>query len=134
MDQCIIYIALCTKPFDVISTTKEIKPFPKDDPAVFAYGEYISGTTEDRTGETPSEETLNGYAPFKIALTYRKETPTTGSFYVVIMASASRSGDYFTGSTQSVMWIDELSLNYDYDADSFSELGLSSLTPIQINE
>lgn len=133
-DQCIIYIALCTKQYEIVSTTSNVTPFPKDDPTVFAYGEYISGTTEDRTGETSPVEIMNGYAPFKISLNYRTDVPKSGPFYVVIMASSSRSGDYFTGSTSSVMLIDELTLDYTYDAECFGGFNLSTLTPVKINE
>ena len=78
------------------------------------------GTTEDLTGETHTEEILNGYAPFKVRLNYKTATPPDGPFYILIMASSSRYGDYFTGSTSSVMYVDEFSLDYNYDAEAFS--------------
>ena len=33
--------------------------------------------------------------------------------YIVIAAAASKYGDYFTGSTSSVMYVEEFSLVYD---------------------
>ena len=53
----------------------------------------------------------NGYIEFTVPLTYRstKRQPR----YVVIAASASKYGDYFTGSTSSVMYVDEFSFVYD---------------------
>ena len=49
----------------------------------------------------------NGYVEFTIPLTYRSTTRQPR--YVVIAASASKYGDYFTGSTTSVMYVDEFS-------------------------
>lgn len=53
----------------------------------------------------------NGYIEFTIPLTYRSTTRQPR--YVVIAASASKYGDYFTGSTSSVMYVDEFSFVYD---------------------
>lgn len=133
-DQCIIQIALSTKQHEVISTTSEVKTYPFDDESVFAYGTYVSGTTEDLTGETHTEEILNGYAPFKVRLNYKTATPPDGPFYILIMASSSRYGDYFTGSTSSVMYVDEFSLDYNYDAAAFSGTTLGNMTPVNIND
>ena len=35
--------------------------------------------------------------------------------HLFIVCSASRWGDYFTGSTKSVMYLDDFELLYDYD-------------------
>ncbi len=43
---------LSTKQHEVISKTGQIVPYPFDDESVFAYGSYVSGKTEDKTGET----------------------------------------------------------------------------------
>ena len=53
----------------------------------------------------------SGYMEFVIPLTYRSITRIPR--YVVIAASASKYGDYFTGSTSSVMYVDEFSFIYD---------------------
>ena len=34
--------------------------------------------------------------------------------YIVVVASASKYGDYFTGGDGSVLFIDDFSLEYDY--------------------
>ncbi len=133
-DQCLIYIALSTKQHEVVSTTSRIVPYPFSDESVFAYGTYVSGTTEDKTGETPTEEILNGYAPFKIKLNYKTDVPKSGPFYILIVATSSRYGEYFTGSTSSVMYIDEFGLDYEYDAEAFSGMELKGMTPVDINE
>lgn len=53
----------------------------------------------------------NGYLEFTIPLTYRSINRIPN--YVVISAAASKYGDYFTGSTSSVMYVDEFSFVYD---------------------
>ena len=53
----------------------------------------------------------SGYYEFTIPLTYKSTTRIPR--YVVIAASASKYGDYFTGSTSSVMYVDEFSFVYD---------------------
>ena len=53
----------------------------------------------------------SGYVEFTIPLTYKSTTRIPR--YVVIAASASKYGDYFTGSTSSVMYVDEFSFVYD---------------------
>lgn len=133
-DQCFIYIALGTKQLDVVSTTSEIKVFNKEREGIFAYGEYITSKTEDRTGESSTGNILNGYAPFKIPLIYTANPPKDGKVYIFIVATASRYGDYFTGSTSSVLYVDEFSLDYDYDAASFVGTELKDMTPININD
>lgn len=133
-DECLIYIALSTKQHEVISKTGQIVPYPFDDESVFAYGSYISGKTEDKTGETPVESIKDEYAPFKIKLKYKTAVPKTGSFYILIVATSSRYGEYFTGSTSSVMYIDEFSLDYEYDTEAFSGTELKGMEPVNINE
>ena len=84
-------------------TTKDKNLFNKNDEKIIAYGEW------DLTGET--QGTDGGLLEFEIPLDYRSldRIPT----YIVIVASASKYGDYFTGSTGSTMWIDDLELIYE---------------------
>ncbi len=68
---------------------------------VVAYGELI--LTESQTE----------WKEFVIELNYvRTDTVPT---HIFVVCSASRYGDYFTGSTKSVMQIDDFELLYDYD-------------------
>ena len=53
----------------------------------------------------------SGYIEFVIPLTYRSTTRIPR--YIVVAASASKYGDYFTGSTTSVMYVDEFEFIYD---------------------
>jgi len=68
---------------------------------VVAYGELILTQSVDEWRE------------FTIELDWRVTdvVPT----HLMIVCSASRWGDYFTGSTASRMWLDDFELIYDYD-------------------
>lgn len=62
-------------------------------------------------GEIRQGQTVKDYTRFRIDLQYRDET--TKPTYILIVASASVFGDYFTGSTSSVLLVDELELIYE---------------------
>ena len=53
----------------------------------------------------------DGYQPFTLELEYRDRTRTPK--YVVIVAAASKYGDYFTGGVGSTLYLDEFSFVYD---------------------
>ena len=75
----------------------------KNDEKIIAYGEWdITSTVQGTDG---------GLMEFEIPLDYRSldRIPT----YIVVVASASKYGDYFTGSGSSTMWIDDLELVYE---------------------
>ena len=71
----------------------------KDNPDIIAYGKLE--TDEDSGSE---------YKEFRIDLEYWRPdaTPT----YIVIVASSSYKGDYFTGGVGSTLYVDELELEY----------------------
>jgi hypothetical protein len=73
------------------------------DPGVIAYG--------DLTRTAGDGGTMEEWIEFTIPLTYRSTTriPT----YLVVSISSSRYGDYFTGSTDSWMRVDDFELIYD---------------------
>ena len=75
------------------------KLFDKQDPHIIAYAEMYSAQSTD------------GYVPFTLELDYRElgRTPK----YLLIVASASKYGDFFTGGNGATMWLDELCLEYD---------------------
>lgn len=77
--------------------------FNKDATNVLAYGELV--LKESTEGE--------GLIPFEIELDYKAtdRVPTR----IIIVASASYYGDYFQGSTSSKMWLDDITLEYDYE-------------------
>lgn len=83
--------------FHVISSSNTYVDFDHD-PAIIAYGRYsLSQTTSE-------------YVAFDIPLEYRSDREPR---YLVIVASSSAMGDYFTGGRGSTLWIDELELVYD---------------------
>ena len=71
---------------------------PKSE-AVVAYGELMlnESITEWQEVVIPLEYTTTSVVPT----------------HITIVCSASRLGDYFTGSTQSVMWLDDMELLYE---------------------
>lgn len=110
-DQCIIYVALCTKNYEIRTNPENRQLFNPKDASVIAYGELVAK-------EAVSGEEANGYKKFSIDIKYRK-TDVTPS-YIVVVAAASRYGDYFTGGKGSTLYIDEFNLEYDYNAASFT--------------
>lgn len=123
-DLCSIYILLCdwSAPFRV--ETHNNKFVDINDTNVLAYGEL---PIEECTGEG-----MTGYEYFEIPIVYRDITRKPS--YILIVASASKYGDYFTGGKGSTLYIDEFSLGFDYNAESFEKTDMKGLTPININE
>ena len=115
LDKGIISIALSTQKISVKSLTKEAdsenNKFRKNSEGIFAYGEKII------------TENVDTYTEFSIPLTYYQgKMPSPGTpIYIIIMASSSKDGDVFTGSTSSVMYVDEFSLSYDYNQECLKE-------------
>lgn len=101
-DICSIYMLLANwdAPFEV--STGDNKFVDINDEKIIAYGELDAAYT--------SPESMSEYKPFTIDLVYRDLT--TKPTYVLIVCSSSKYGDYFTGSTSSVLLIDEFELVY----------------------
>lgn len=101
-DTGVVWIALTdwNQPFEVRTNPSNRQLFNPEDPAVIAYGEMSTS------------ETNTAYKQFEITLKYNATNRVPK--YIVITASSSKLGDYFTGSTGSVMCIDDLELVYDY--------------------
>lgn len=102
-DSCSIYIALAdwSAPFAV--STGDNQFVNLNDASIIAYGELAK---EKSSPATP----MSTYERFTIDIKYRDLTrrPT----YILIVCSASKYGDYFTGSTSSVLYLDEFDLIY----------------------
>lgn len=99
-DTCIVYIALIDgDPVEIRTKPSERKLFNPKDASVIAYAEMAAGAS---TG---------GWREFSIELDYRatNRVPT----YIVLTCSASKNGDYFTGSSSSLLLIDEFELEFD---------------------
>lgn len=101
-DTCIVWIALgdWSEPVEIRTNPKNSKYFDKNDPNVIAYGEMNCG------------ETVSAYKDFEIELDYRSTSRVPK--YLLIVCSASKYGDYFTGGAGSTMWVDDFSFEYDY--------------------
>ena len=116
-DSCSIYIALCdwTAPFRVDTQNKKFVNL--NGPDIIAYGEL--------SPEESGNGNMQAYEQFEIDIKYRDLTrkPT----YVLIVASASKYGDYFTGGKGSTLYIDEFELQYDYNPASFVGTSLEGL-------
>ena len=102
-DMCAIYIALsdADAPYTVNTSEGNFVDYANDS-HIIAYGE-IPVTDCISTGDNWKEFTIN--------LEYRDLTRKPK--YIIVVASASKYGDYFTGSTGSVMYIDDFELVYD---------------------
>lgn len=81
-----------------ISTLDKSTFFDPQGPDVVAYGNFITA------------ENLNEWTKIEIPLEYSSTSrkPT----HIVISAAASMLGDYFTGSPDSILWIDDIQLEY----------------------
>lgn len=100
-DTCHVYVALTdwTAPYEIHTSPKRRQLFDKNASYVIGYGEM------QYSGE------MSAYREFEIPITYRSTSrvPT----YLQITCSTSKYGDYFTGGSGSVLYIDQLSFDYD---------------------
>ena len=104
-DICSIYFALVTEQYVVNNDPDAEDFFLMDfntDSRVLAFGELPADMCVSTSG---------AWKEFNIDLKYNSlEKPE--NLYLVIVVSASKYGDYFTGSSSSVMYLDDFSLVY----------------------
>ena len=100
-DSCHVYIALSDKsePYEIRTRPSTRQLFDKNDKNIIAYGEFIKG------------ESTSSYQQITIPLTYRATNRTPKM--IVVVASASKYGDYFIGGEGSTLWLDEMELIYE---------------------
>ena len=101
-DTARIYVALFsdwTTPFPLNTNTGHLVDLTWENESLLAFAEICQGST------------VKDYTEFRIDLEYRDQF--TKPTYILIVAAASRYGDYFTGSTSSVLLVDELELIYE---------------------
>jgi hypothetical protein len=108
-DKGSIYIALGDWDYNVyggneespvlVDTRDESTFFNSSNAGIIAYGELIFNESCD-------------WYEFEIPIEWRDfdRVPT----HLIIVASGSSYGDYFVGSTESIMWLDDFELVYDY--------------------
>lgn len=101
-DQGQIYIALASG--TVYVNPADGKYFDSNNSAILAYGEIV--WTENFGLDGQLQE-------FEITLNYKDAALTTQPTHIIIQATASRYADYFTGSTSSVLYLDDLELVYE---------------------
>lgn len=107
-DRCQVFVALgdwdyrkyggskeC--PVQVNTTQKETLFNPQSE-GVIAYGSYVSS------------ETVPEWTRIEIPLEYNdiERRPT----HIIVSCAASMLGDYFTGSSSSILWLDDMKLEY----------------------
>ena len=98
-----IYVALTTGTVEIRTNPSDRKLFDKDNDAI-AYGQ-VSFT--EAFGPDGSLQLV------EIPLEYNDKAKTTRPTHVVIVASASKYGDYFAGAKGSVMYLDDFELVYE---------------------
>ena len=99
-----IYVALTTAPIEIRTNPKSRKLFNKDDAEVLAYGQV---TWTEAFGADGSLEMV------EIPLEYNDRAKTSKPTHLVIVCSASKYGDYFSGAAGSVMYLDDFELVYE---------------------
>lgn len=101
-DTCIVWCALIDtpEPFQIRTNPNNRNLFDPDGSYVVAYGKVEYGYS------------IDNYIPFTVELKYKdtQRTPT----YILLVASASKLGDYFTGGAGSTLWVDNFTLDFDY--------------------
>lgn len=100
-DTCHIYIALTDwdEPYEIRTRPSERQLFDKNSSNVIAYGELLQG------------ETVSSWQQVDIPLTYRYTNRTPK--YILVVASASKFGDYFVGGEGTKLWVDNFELLYE---------------------
>ncbi len=98
-----IYIALSTEPVEVITKNQQ-KLFDKNDACIVAYGEKTFNGAYGPDGQL---------AELSIPFDYYAKAKTTRPLYLVIVCTASKYGDYFSGGEGSVMYLDDFELIYE---------------------
>ena len=109
VDEGQIYIALGTWTADKYGGTAEspVQVYSKDPNTFFnKNAEAIIGY-----GELVFDKPVDGWTEFTIPIEYKATNlkPT----HLIIVCSASRWGDYFAGSTQNRMWLDDFELVWE---------------------
>ncbi len=101
-DTAAVYIALTdwSAQYEIRTNPKNRQLFDKNADYVIAYGEILSG------------KDIDNWTQFTIDIKY-KDTHRVPS-YILIVSSASKYGDFFTGGAGSTLLIDNFWLEWDY--------------------
>lgn len=112
LDHGQVYVALATEPIKVNTGTSDAGGVPKGtfmqydtDPRILGFGEITwAGTTCGSSSQMQKVE---------IPITWREGAKTKKPTTLIIVCSASKYGDYFTGSSGSSMYLDDFQLIYE---------------------
>lgn len=101
-DTGIVWVALIdtAEPFEIRTNPSNRKLFDPDGTYVVGYGKF----------ELSKDQPDWGQFEFDIEYKSTNRKPT----YLLIVGSASKYGDFFTGGDGSVLYLDDLELEYDY--------------------
>lgn len=101
-DTCVVWMALIDtdEPF-------EIRTAPSDRNLFDPNGDYVVAYGKMQTADNVSQ-----YTPFEVEFEYKSTSRRPK--YIIVTASASKYGDYFTGGNGAVLCIDDFVLEYDY--------------------
>jgi hypothetical protein len=99
-----IYIAIVDEPIDIRTNPNNQKLFDPNDSHVIAYGQI---TWKDNYGEDGQLQRI------EIPFTYYDRANTTRATYLVVTCCASKFGDFFSGSSSSVLYLDDFELVYE---------------------
>ena len=88
------------QPFEIRTDPKNRQLFDPDGDYVIAYGSL------------ECSQTISEYIPFEFELNYKSTSRRPK--YILVTASASKYGDYFTGGNGSTLFLDDFELLYDY--------------------
>lgn len=120
VDSCHIYVALTdwSESFHIVSSKNQYVDLSENNTSIIAFGELK---------ESP-KQIMTAYEKFNIDIKYRKNSLDKRPTHILIVATSSKYGDYFTGSTSSILYIDEFELGFDYNPASFVGTSLEGLT------
>ena len=101
-DSCHIYVILTdwVRPFEIRTNPKNQHLLDFSSSDIIAYGGITTAESSD------------SYIAFDIPLQYRSTSRKPR--YILVCAAASKYGDYFTGGSGSVLYVDHFSFDYDY--------------------
>ena len=103
-DQGQIYVALSVGPVDIRTKESDRKLFNPDDDQILAYGQI---TWKDAFG--PDGQLKMVEIPF----TYNERAHSKVPTHLIVTSCASKFGDFFSGSSSSVMYLDDMELIYE---------------------
>lgn len=104
MDICSIYIAMAKKSYSITNIDESTYIQFETDQNIIAYGELPADQCVNTNGQ---------WKEFTIPLKYKESQFGEQPTHIIIVCSASKYGDYFTGGDGSTMYLDDFSLVYD---------------------